>query len=130
MYYHIRHLTRFRYSAPVSESVMEVRMQPRSDGSQRLHTFQMTTIPRATLFSYRDVLGNVVHHFDVPGRHKLLTIIAEALVEALEPPPLPRSTAMPGSPSMHLLPAANSGRCSSPAVLHMQVTCCAHLQMN
>jgi len=88
MYYHIRHLTRFRYSAPVSESVMEVRMQPRSDGSQRLHTFQMTTIPRTTLFSYRDVLGNVVHHFDVPGRHKLLTIIAEALVEVLEPPPL------------------------------------------
>ncbi len=89
MYYHIRHLTRFRYSAPVNESVMEVRMQPRSDGFQRLHTFQMTTIPRATLFSYRDVLGNVVHHFDVPGRHKLLTIIAEALVEVLEPPPLP-----------------------------------------
>ncbi|MCS6841285.1 MAG: transglutaminase family protein [Roseiflexus sp.] len=89
MIYHIRHLTRFRYSSPVSESVMEVRMQPRSDGYQRLHSFQMTTIPRTTIFSYRDILGNTVHHFNVPGRHKLLTVISEALVEVVEPPPIP-----------------------------------------
>ena len=36
MYYSIRHLTKFRYSAHVSESLMEARMQPRSDGSQKL----------------------------------------------------------------------------------------------
>jgi len=30
MFYSIRHLTKFRYSAPVSESVMELRMCPRS----------------------------------------------------------------------------------------------------
>ena len=32
MFYSIRHITRFRYSAPVRESVMELRMQPRSEG--------------------------------------------------------------------------------------------------
>lgn len=88
MFYAIRHLTRFRYSAPVSESVMEVRMQPRSDGQQRLHRFQITTLPRSTVNSYRDVLGNTVHHFDVPGRHMLLTVTSEALVEVAEPPPV------------------------------------------
>ena len=32
MFYSIRHVTRFRYSSPVMESVMELRMQPRSEG--------------------------------------------------------------------------------------------------
>lgn len=67
---------------------MEVRMQPRSDGQQRLHRFQITTTPRATVSSYHDILGNVVHHFDVPGRHMLLTVTSEAVVEVSEPPPL------------------------------------------
>ena len=32
MFYSIRHLTRFRYRTPVSESLMEVRMHPRTEG--------------------------------------------------------------------------------------------------
>ena len=32
-FYSIRHLTRFRYSRPISESIMETRMHPRSDSS-------------------------------------------------------------------------------------------------
>ena len=35
MFYSIRHLTRFRYTSPVSESLMEVRMHPRTEGEQR-----------------------------------------------------------------------------------------------
>src|SRR6266436_2639018 len=31
MQYTIRHVTRFTYEAPISESVMEARMQPRTD---------------------------------------------------------------------------------------------------
>ena len=38
MFYSIRHVTRFRYSAPVRESVMELRMQPRSEGPQTLRS--------------------------------------------------------------------------------------------
>lgn len=30
---------------------------------------------------YRDWLGNEVHHFDVPGRHARLSVVAESLVE-------------------------------------------------
>ena len=33
-FYSIRHLTRFRYSKPISESIMETRMNPRSDSNQ------------------------------------------------------------------------------------------------
>ena len=70
MFYSIRHLTKFRYSAPVSESVMQLRMHPRSEGPQRCMNFQVTVTPRAGVRSYRDYLGNVVHHFDVPSAHR------------------------------------------------------------
>ena len=91
MYYSIRHLTKFRYSAHVSESLMEARMQPRSDGPQRCLSFQLMVQPKARVQFYRDYLGNMVHHFDVPGRHKQLSIVADALVDVQPPPPLPYS---------------------------------------
>lgn len=89
MHYSIRHSTRFRYSAPVSESIMEVRMQPRNELSQRCLSSQLTVSPKSRVMSYRDFLGNMVHHFSVPGAHRELVIIAEALVEVLPPEELP-----------------------------------------
>jgi transglutaminase-like putative cysteine protease len=89
MYYTIHHITRFRYSAPITESVMEVRIQPRSEGFQRCLDFDLTTSPKSQILSYRDDLGNRVHHFDIPNRHTHLTITAKAMVEVTEPPDLP-----------------------------------------
>jgi transglutaminase-like putative cysteine protease len=89
MFYSIRHLTKFRYATPVSESVMETRMHPRSEGYQRCLTFHLSVSPRCRAFSYRDYLGNQVHHFDIPGQHSQLVIIAEALVELQPPPSIP-----------------------------------------
>ncbi len=89
MFYSIRHLTRFRYAAPVRESLMELRMHPRSEGAQRCLGFEVNVTPRARLQSYRDYLGNVVHHFDVPGPHRQLTITAEAMVDVEATPTLP-----------------------------------------
>ena len=91
MYYSIRHLTKFRYGAPVSESIMETRMHPRSDANQRCLTFQLSVTPRCRVFSYRDHLANHIHHFDIPGGHGQLVIVAEALVEMQPHPPLPES---------------------------------------
>ncbi len=81
MYYSIRHLTKFLYSNPVSESMMETRMHPRSDQNQRCLTFHLSVSPRCRVFSYRDHLANHVHHFDIPGQHGQLVIVAESLVE-------------------------------------------------
>src|SRR5271156_5319379 len=91
MYYSIRHVTKFRYNTHVSESLMEARMQPRSDGPQRCLSFQLMVQPKARVQFYRDYLGNMVHHFDVPGRHKQLSIVADALVDVQAPPALPDS---------------------------------------
>jgi transglutaminase-like putative cysteine protease len=89
VFYNIRHLTRFRYAAQVRESLMELRMHPRSEGPQRCMGFEVNVTPRARLQSYRDYLGNVVHHFDVPGPHRQLTITAEAMVDVEAIPVLP-----------------------------------------
>ncbi len=81
MYYSIRHLTKFLYSNSVSESMMETRMHPRSDQNQRCLTFHLSVSPRCRVFSYRDHLANQIHHFDIPGQHGQLVIVAESLVE-------------------------------------------------
>lgn len=77
----IRHLTRYRYAAPVRESVMELWMQPQKSTRQRLVSFDLDLDPPAQLFSYSDVYGNAVYHFDVPHPHEVLTIKARAAVE-------------------------------------------------
>jgi transglutaminase-like putative cysteine protease len=91
MFYSIRHITRFTYSSPITESVIEVRMQPRSESQQRCLKFELTTQPRARILGYRDYTGNIVHHFDIPARHSQLKITADATVETSPLSPLPEN---------------------------------------
>jgi transglutaminase-like putative cysteine protease len=89
MYYRIRHLTRFRYSEPITESIMEVRMHPRTEAMQRCLDYQLAVTPKANIHIYRDYLGNSVHHFDIPGAHSHLQLMAESVVEMKPWPPVP-----------------------------------------
>src|SRR5687768_17648397 len=89
MRYTVRHVTRFAYESPIAESIMEVRMQPRSDGFQRCLHFGLTTSPASRVMMYQDHDGNIVHHFDIAGRHASLSLTADALVECDQPAPLP-----------------------------------------
>jgi transglutaminase-like putative cysteine protease len=89
MRYAIRHITRFTYDEPITESVMEARMQPRSESTQRCMHFGLSTSPASRAMMYQDHDGNIVHHFNIPGRHSRLVVTAEALVDCLPPPGLP-----------------------------------------
>jgi len=89
MFYSIRHVTKFVYDSPISESLMEARVQPRSDASQRCLQFRLTTTPMSRVLMYLDHDGNAVHHFAVPGRHARLTVTTEALVECGPAPLVP-----------------------------------------
>jgi transglutaminase-like putative cysteine protease len=89
MFYSIRHITRFRYSGPVHESVMELRMQPRSETGQTLRNFQIATTPRAQLYAYTDHYGNAVYHFNVLRQHNELHIEALSVIEVKDAEPLP-----------------------------------------
>ena len=91
MFYSIQHLTKFHYASPVSESVMEARMHPRSEGNQRCLTFHLAVSPRCRVFAYRDHVGNNIHHFDIPGQHSYLVIVAESLLDMQPSPEIPSS---------------------------------------
>lgn len=87
--YQIRHVTRYRYETPISESVMEVRKCPLSSGQQRCLNFSLTINPSATVFSYEEPIGNTVHHFDLPQPHGQMSVTAESMVEVKRFPELP-----------------------------------------
>src|ERR1051326_383976 len=89
MFYSVRHITRFRYSNPVRESVMELKMQPRSESHQALRNFQIATMPRAQLYAYTDHFGNAVYHFNVLREHSELRIEAMSVIEVSPVPALP-----------------------------------------
>jgi transglutaminase-like putative cysteine protease len=90
MIYSVRHTTTFRYEPAVRESVMEVRLQPRSDGEQRCLSFALDVDPAANIMQYRDFTGNTVHHFDIAGRHTQVKVTAQSTVEVQSAPaPLP-----------------------------------------
>jgi transglutaminase-like putative cysteine protease len=89
MIYFIRHITRYRYSAPIRESIMEARMQPRSDGNQHCIEFRLDVTPKAKPTCYHDHLENAVHHFDIPGEHDQIFLQAEATVEVKPLLPMP-----------------------------------------
>ena len=118
MLYNIRHVTRFTYESAISESVMEARMQPRTDATQRCLHFGLRTQPASRVMMYQDHQGNVVHHFNIPGRHSQLTVTAEALVAcsaAVDPPSaadsfahVPNAAVMSGSTTWERLDALTS----------------------
>jgi transglutaminase-like putative cysteine protease len=85
----IQHETRYSYSAPIRESVMELWMQPRSAPGQRLVSFDVATEPKARCLSYIDWLGNTVLHFNVPEEHETLVIRTSASVETRPPDAAP-----------------------------------------
>ena len=87
----IRHQTEYRYSAPVRESLMELRMQPQKTGRQRLVSYELTVDPHAQVFAYTDSFRNTVQHFDVPHPHERLMISARTLVETSTPVIVPET---------------------------------------
>jgi transglutaminase-like putative cysteine protease len=89
MRYFIQHVTRFTYSAPVHESLTEVRMAPRTEAQQKCFQFRLVCRPSVQVLRYDDHYGNVVYHFDVPTPHSQLEIVTTSAVEIGAAPELP-----------------------------------------
>jgi len=81
MIYAVRHVTIFSYEPAIRESVMEVRMQPRSEGRQRCLNFHLNVHPITNVMNYRDFMGNSIHHFDIAGSHTQVKLTAQGVVE-------------------------------------------------
>jgi transglutaminase-like putative cysteine protease len=77
----IQHRTELTYGDRVSESVMELRVMPRSDKNQTLRAFSLKVGPEAPVFSHRDWMDNQAHHFTIVSFHDRVVIVAGATVE-------------------------------------------------
>jgi transglutaminase-like putative cysteine protease len=77
----IQHRTELTYGDRVSESVMELRVMPRSDKNQTLRAFTLKVGPEAPVFSHRDWMDNQAHHFTIVAFHDRVVIVAGATVE-------------------------------------------------
>jgi transglutaminase-like putative cysteine protease len=77
----VQHETRLEYLQPVSESMVEVRMEPASDADQSCRSFHLNLTPATEYFRYQDGFGNRVHHFNLLAAHQQVRILAASIVE-------------------------------------------------
>ena len=77
----IVHSTRYRYTGPIAETVMEVRLRPMDGNGQRCLEFDLDVSSGIKPRSYRDGYGNNVHYFNVVRPHARLIITSRSVVE-------------------------------------------------
>ena len=77
----IVHTTRYRYSAPIAESVMEVRLRPMDGAGQRCTEFSLVLSSGVKPRAYMDGYGNNVHYFNLVRPHAGLSIVSRSIVE-------------------------------------------------
>ena len=86
----INHATTLSYTAPVAETVLEVRMAPPSDEDQTALSYRLRITPRAPVTSFRDGFGNRVDLFNVTTPYRELVIEATSFVRTHRRPALNR----------------------------------------
>jgi len=77
----IVHSTRYRYTGPIAETVMEVRLRPMDGGGQRCLEFELDVSSGIAPRTYRDGYGNTVHYFNLVRPHSRLSITSRSVVE-------------------------------------------------
>lgn len=85
--YEIEHSTRFEYTAPITETVMELRLRPLDGAGQRCLDFRLEISPRAPVGSFHDGYGNEVHYFNLLRAHQRVRVTSRSVVERGEPEP-------------------------------------------
>jgi transglutaminase-like putative cysteine protease len=77
----IVHSTRYRYSGPIAETVMEVRLRPMDGNGQRCLNFALELSHGVKARTYVDGFGNHVHYFNLVRPHAGLSVISRSTVE-------------------------------------------------
>jgi transglutaminase-like putative cysteine protease len=77
----IVHGTRYRYSGPIAETVMEVRLRPMDGNGQRCLEFELNISSGLDPRAYLDGYGNNVHYFNLVRPHTKLSVTSRSVVE-------------------------------------------------
>ena len=88
MIYEVRHLTRYRYGAPVAVNACALRLLPRSGDGQRVLAARVETTPRPQSFAESaDGFANRVARLRIETPHRELAIESRARVVVERPAP-------------------------------------------
>ena len=77
----IVHSTRYRYTGPIAETVMEVRLRPMDGNGQRCLDFRLELSHGIKPRTYVDGYGNHVHYFNLVKPHSGLSVVSRSTVE-------------------------------------------------
>jgi transglutaminase-like putative cysteine protease len=77
----IVHSTRYHYSGPIAETVMELRLRPMDGNGQRCLDFNLELSHRIEPKTYVDGFGNHVHYFNLVRPHAGLSVVSRSTVE-------------------------------------------------
>ena len=81
----IVHSTRYRYSTPIAETVMEVRLRPMDGNGQQCVDFRLELSHGVKARSYVDGYGNHVHYFNLVRPHSGLSVISRSTASSSDP---------------------------------------------
>jgi transglutaminase-like putative cysteine protease len=77
----IEHAFAFAYDGYISESFLELRVQPKTTPAQTVLGFGLAVGPRTRVYRYVDWNDNVTHHFTITKFHDRIEVKASSLVE-------------------------------------------------
>jgi transglutaminase-like putative cysteine protease len=77
----VTHTTEMLYQPAISETVMELRLRPLDDDTQRCLEFDLNISPNGHIAVTKDAFGNAVHHFNFRPPHRRILAVSHSVVE-------------------------------------------------
>jgi transglutaminase-like putative cysteine protease len=77
----VEHKFSFEYDGYISESFLELRVQPKTTPHQTVMSFGLAIGPATRVFRYVDWNDNVTHHFTITRFHDRIAVAAQSVVE-------------------------------------------------
>jgi transglutaminase-like putative cysteine protease len=81
MHLRVEHRFAFDYDAFISESFLELRVQPKTTPQQVVSAFELAVGPPTSVHRYRDWNDNLTHHFTITKFHDRIEVSARSLVQ-------------------------------------------------
>src|SRR5206468_4864419 len=81
MHLQVEHRFAFEYDTFISESFLELRVQPKTTPQQAVASFELAVGPPTSVHRYRDWNDNLTHHFTITKFHDRIAVAARSLVE-------------------------------------------------
>ena len=95
----IEHAFAFAYDGYISESFLELRVQPKTTPIQTVVGFGLAVGPRTRVYRYVDWNDNVTHHFTITKFHDRIEVKASSLVETRAAPTALGDLGPPAAPA-------------------------------